>query len=449
MKVLKVSNEEFQIIYEVAVDKELWISTVSNQKQGMIKNIKIDGFRKGKVPLNIAEKYLDINQLFNKSINKIIEPTLEELQKSKEYKENYQIVTADLDIDVVKVDFNELVIKFIYDRYPTFNNLKYKDIDVSNVKKHTISESDVEQELNKNIAKYKTVVNKDSLKLQKGDIAVFDFVGYKDGEKFSGGTGQNYELEIGSNQFIPGFEEQMIGMNIGEEKDINLSFPKDYHVKDLAGSPVTFKVKLNSIKVAKTPVLDEDFFKKTEFKDIASNKKEFENYIKSQLQKKVDQDYDIELKQVIINYLLSNNPVSHLPQKMVDNEFNAYYKQYEDQVSRQNGIKLDEIFKILGEEEKQKTINQIKEKSKSDLVLSLIFESIAEKEKILVTDKEREEFVIKQFNLSEKDLEEISRKDGDKPSKLDAYIQMQKDTIDTYIISNKVWDFIFNKCLKK
>ena len=135
---------------------------------------------------------------------------------------------------------------------------KYKGLNIK-PEKIEVTEDEINHELGHLLERYTELVTKDG-KAEKGNIAIIDFEGFKDGVAFDGGKGENYSLEIGSNTFIPGFEDQIIGMKAGDEKDINLSFPEDYHVKDLAGAPVVFKVKVNEVKEKKQRELDEDFF---------------------------------------------------------------------------------------------------------------------------------------------------------------------------------------------
>ena len=247
--------------------------------------------------------------------------------------------------------------------------------------------------------------------MENGDIAVIDFEGFKDGKAFDGGKGENYSLEIGSNTFIPGFEEQVIGMNVGEEKDLNVTFPEDYGVADLAGKPVVFKVKVNEIKQKVTRELDADFFDDLGMEGIDSEEKLREE-IKASI--KAQKEMDVENKYIdkILEEVAKSVEVD-IPEEMVEEETHRLIHRFEDQMKMQ-GISLDLYYQFT-QTTPEDLHSKMEKEGYHNVLYRLMLEEITQLEKIVVTDEEVDKEakeLAEQYKMTEEEfLKEFGGKD--------------------------------------
>ena len=240
-------------------------------------------------------------------------------------------------------------------------------------------------------------------KIENGDIAVIDFEGFKDGVAFEGGKGENYSLTIGSNTFIPGFEDQLIGHEAGEEVDVNVTFPEDYHAENLKGAKVTFKVKINTVKEKNIPELDKDFFADLGMEGIDS-KESLEKQVEENI--KTRKDYDNENKYIdALLDVATDNMEVEVPEEMVYDETSRMLKRYEEQLGMQ-GIKLEDFYKFTKSNEED-----LREKMKDEALKvvkqRLLLEAIVKEESLEVTDEEAEheaEHLAGHYNMSKEDF---------------------------------------------
>ena len=251
----KNKEETKKNIHEVVIkiDGEAWKNALDKAFKVKSKDAKVDGFRKGKVPRDIYEKHFGKESLWLEAADTVLQDAY---TKAMEESKLVPVVQPDVSLKNLSDELVEFTFKII--TKPEVNVKKYKGLKVAK-EEVKVTKEEIEHELSHVLEKYTELVTKEG-KVENGDIAVIDFEGFKDGVAFDGGKGENYSLEIGSHTFIPGFEEQVIGMSAGEEKDINVTFPEDYGVKDLKGAPVVFKVKVNEVKTKEARELDEDFF---------------------------------------------------------------------------------------------------------------------------------------------------------------------------------------------
>ena len=238
-------------------------------------------------------------------------------------------------------------------------------------------------------------------KVENGDTAVIDFEGFKDGVAFDGGKGENYSLEIGSNTFIPGFEEQIVGMKAGEEKDINVTFPEEYHSEELKGQPVVFKVKVNEVKTKVLPEMDKDFFEDLGMEGVDSEealRKELETNIKAHKEHHAEEHYIDN----ILDKAIENMEVE-VPDGMVNDELDRMIRQYEENLKMQ-GITLEQFYQFTNSNE-DALKDQMREEAIKRIKSRFLLEEIKKAENISVTDKEAEkeaEEMAKKYNM-EKD----------------------------------------------
>ena len=368
-------------IHEVVIkiDGEAWKNALDKAFKEKSKDAKVDGFRKGKVPRDIYEKHFGKESLWLEAADTVLQDAY---TKAMEESKLVPVVQPDVSLKNLSDELVEFTFKII--TKPEVNVKKYKGLKVAK-EEVKVTKEEIEHELSHVLEKYTELVTKEG-KVENGDIAVIDFEGFKDGVAFDGGKGENYSLEIGSHTFIPGFEEQVIGMSAGEEKDINVTFPEDYGVKDLKGAPVVFKVKVNEVKIKETRELDEDFFEDLGLEGVDSKEKleaEIEKSIKAQKEMDVENKYiDAILEEV------SKNVEVDIPEEMVNEEIDRLKSRFEEQMKMQ-GISLDLYYQFTKSTEEDLK-NQLEKEAYSNVLYRLMLEEIMTLEKIEVTEEEAE-----------------------------------------------------------
>ncbi len=365
----------------IKVDGKKWQDALDKAYTKANKTAKIDGFRPGKAPKDIFLKKYGKESLYHDAMNMCVD---EAYDKMLEENKDLEIVAQPI-LSLNSVDENGVEFKFILTLKPTVKLGKYKDL---GVKKDTVKVT--KKEISENIEsmrkRYAENVEKDG-KLENGDIAIIDFEGFKDDVAFEGGKGENYSLTIGSNTFIPGFEEQLIGMEKGEEKSINVTFPEDYHSEDLKGQPVIFKVKLNEIKMVKIPELDDDFFADLGLEGINSKEaleKQVEENLKVQKEQAAENKYFDELLEAA-----SKNVKVDIPHAMIHEEIDRMIRQYEENLKMQ-GLTLEQFYQFTSSNE-QALKDQMHEEAEKRVLYRLMLEEIAKTEKIEIDDKQANE----------------------------------------------------------
>ena len=378
-KVEKTENAN-EVKLELTVEAAKFDEAMKKVYFKSAKYFNIPGFRKGKAPMNIVEKYYGKEIFYEDAFNDVAQEALEEAVK-----ENKIEVVSRPDIDVTQIGKGQdLIFTAIFQTKPEAELGKYKGIEIKKIE-YNVTDEDVNHELSHMQEHNARLINVEDRPVEKGDITVIDFEGFVDGVAFEGGKAENHELEIGSNTFIPGFEDQIIGMKIDEEKDINVKFPDEYFSKDLAGKDATFKVKLHEIKKKELPELDDDFAKDTsEFDTLEELKKS----IKDKMEKENEQKQKYETEEEVIKAVCEDMKVD-IPSGMIETETENMLKDIETRLSYQ-GLKLDQYLKMLGKtkEEMQKEYEpQAIEAIKSRLMI----EAVIKAEKIEATDDEIEE----------------------------------------------------------
>ena len=340
-----MAKKEKKNVHEVVVkiDNKEWTDACDKVFLEKQKTVKVDGFRKGKVPRNIYEKKFGKESLYLDAANKVIP-----IAYDKAIDESKLEPIVQPTVDIKSIDEKGVEFVFTIITKPEVSVKKYKGLKIK-PEKVEVSEEEVNHELGHLLERYTELVTKDGGTVENGDVAIIDFEGFKDGKAFDGGKGENYSLEIGSHTFIPGFEEQVIGMKVGEEKDINLSFPEDYGVKDLAGEAVVFKVKVNEIKQKQTRELDEDFFEDLGMEGIDSEEK-----LRKEIQSSILARKEAEAENQYVDKILeevSKNVEVDIPEELVEEEINRLMNRFEEQL-RMQGISLDVYYQFTGSSEK-------------------------------------------------------------------------------------------------
>ena len=275
VKVEKKENSKVEI--EFTMDKKQFEEELEKAYKQNAKKFKVPGFRAGMVPRAIVEQTYGESVLYEF----VIENTVDDAYRTAVVENNLEIVSRpELDIKQIGKDKDFIFVVNVCVK-PEATVKDYKGIEVKKVSTR-VTKKDVDAELEKIREKNARIVTVEDRELKSGDISIIDFEGFTDGKAFEGGKAENFELTIGSGQFIPGFEDQMIGMKVNEERDINVKFPEEYHVKDLAGKDATFKVKLHEIKEKVLPEIDDEFAKDvSEFDNLEDYKKDLNKKIKA------------------------------------------------------------------------------------------------------------------------------------------------------------------------
>ena len=373
-KVEKTENAN-EVKLNVTIEAEKFDEAIKKVYFKSAKYFNIPGFRKGKAPMNIVEKYYGKEIFYEDAFNEVVP---EELEKAVE--ENKLEVVSRPDIDVTQIGKGQdLIFTAVFQTKPEAELGKYKGVEIKKVE-YKVTDEDVEHELGHMQEHNSRLISVEDRPVEKGDIANINFEGFVDDVAFEGGKAENHDLEIGSNTFIPGFEDQIIGMKIDEEKDIKVKFPDEYFSKDLAGKDAIFKVKVNEIKKKELPKLDDEFAKDvSEFDTL----KELKESIKEKQQKQNDERAKYETQDAVIKAVCENVKVD-IPSGMVETETENMLKDMEQRLAYQ-GLKLDQYLQMMGKtrEEMQKEYEpQATEAIKSRLAL----EAVIKAEKIEVAD---------------------------------------------------------------
>ena len=364
---------------KIKVQGEKWEAALEKAYKKASSSFQIDGFRKGKAPKNVfLKKYTQERLNFDAADICLDDAYTEMFKKAKDLE-----IVAQPEITLSDISDKGVEFLFTITLKPEVKLGKYKGLGVKK-DKVSVSKDEVEHEIEHLRSHYTENVVKESGSVSNGDIAVIDFEGFKDGVAFPGGKGESYSLEIGSNTFIPGFEEQLIGMNVGDEKDINVTFPEDYHAEDLKGAPVVFKVKVNEIKVKRIPELDADFFEDLGMEGIDS-KESLEKQVKENLKVRKESEAENKYIDELLNEASKNVSVD-IPKVMIDEELNRMVKQYEETL-RMQGLSLEQFYQFTNSDE-SKLREQMNDEAVKRITFRLMLEEIAKVENIVVSDED-------------------------------------------------------------
>ena len=379
---IKIEGKEWQDALDKAFDK-------ANKK------VKIDGFRQGKAPKEVFIKKYGEESLFMDAADLVLQDAY---KKMLDDNKDIEIV-AQPEVALKSISKEGTEFMFTITTKPEVKLGKYKKLGIKK-EKVEVTKEEIENALKETLNRYAENVVKEG-KVETGDIAIIDFEGFKDDVAFEGGKGENYSLTIGSNTFIPGFEDQIIGMEKGEEKDINVTFPEDYHSEDLKGQPVVFKVKVNEIKTTKIPELDKDFFEDLGMEGINS-KESLEKQLEENIKVHKEQHAEDHFIDELLKKGIENMEVD-IPEAMINEELDRMIRQYEENLKRQ-GLTLEQFYQFTNSDEAALK-DQMKEEAEKRVASRLLLEAIKVEEKIEISDKDAKkeaEELAKKYNM-EKD----------------------------------------------
>lgn len=361
------------------IEGETWNIAKTKAFNKLAQNVEIEGFRKGKAPKKLIEKHLAPQQILMEAAESEAQATLEEGIKEHDL---WIIARPELAID--EINEEKVAYRFTITVKPTVKLGTYKGLTYE-VKTAEVTEDEISAELTKIQENFAELAIKEG-SVENGDTAVIDFEGFKDGVAFEGGKGENYPLEIGSGSFIPGFEEQLIGMNKEESKDVEVTFPENYQAEDLAGKPVTFKVTVHEIKNRVIPALDDELAKDVNIPEV-DTLEQLKNHITAQLAEQKKNQAENEATEGLLTQLVEGVEVE-IPSVMIDQETNEMVNDYARRLQQQ-GLNMEQFMQITGQ-----TIETMKEQMKGDaerrVRVRLVLEEVAYVEQLAPTEEDIE-----------------------------------------------------------
>lgn len=397
---LKSANKTETNIYtlEVSVSGEDFNKAILQAYNKQKNKIQLPGFRKGKAPLKMIEKFYGEGVFYEDALDIVYPGVVGDAIKEA----GIEPVAAPHDLDVTKIgkDGVEMTMKVTVKPEISIDNYKGIEADKGDA---SVCADDVKKELASMQERNARVVTVDDRKAKKNDIAVIDFEGFVDGVAFDGGKGENYELTLGSGQFIPGFEDQIIGHKTGDEFDVNVTFPTEY-TPELAGKEAVFKVVLHEIKMKELPTLDDDFAKDVD--DEVDTLAELKKKIKAELSDKKKEDVEKDFESAVLEKVV-DLVEGEIPEVMYDNKLEDDVKDYENRLSQQ-GIPLDTYLQYMGMD-RDKFKESMRDNAVKQVKLQLAVEKIAELEKIEATDEEAEAQLKEMADMYQLDVEQIKK----------------------------------------
>lgn len=373
-------NENSTGLLTVEVEQNAWKKAQDKAVDKLTKDVEVQGFRKGQAPKELARKQISDSSVMMEAMNLIANDAF--VAGMVEHKLE-PVATPELDVKEMTAD--SLTLLFNVTVKPEVELGEYKGIKVE-AEDITVSDEDVEAELAKLQEEQAELVLKEEGTVESGDTTVIDFEGFKEGVAFEGGKGENYTLEIGSNSFIPGFEEAMIGMAAGEEKDLNITFPENYHVEDLKGQPVVFKVKLHEIKSKQLPELNDAFVELLDDEEVKTLEA-LKASIKHNLEHNRQHAEEDRVNDVLVQTVADNAKIN-VPEAMITEELNQMFNEFQQRLAQQ-GMNFELYSQILGQTEED-VKSQMGEDAEKRVRTRLTLEKIAEVEGLKVDDEEVE-----------------------------------------------------------
>jgi len=394
-KVEKIKNAEIKIT--APVEEAKWQEAQKTAFKKLSKKVQIKGFRKGQAPEAMIRKMISSQEILIEAAQAIAQETL-----VNSIDENKVELIDRPTLNIQKLDEKECILEFTCPVKPDVKLGDYKSIKYA-PKKVTIKKEDIEEELKKIQESKAELELKEDGKVEKNDTAVIDYEGFKDGEPFDGGKAENYDLVIGSGTFIPGFEDQLIGMKAEEEKTIDVTFPEDYHEESLKGKPVQFKVKVHEIKKKVLPEITPELIEELKIENVKT-KEELEAHLKETLKNRKEKEEESKATEEVLTKLADDAEID-IPQVMIKFEQEYMYHDYSNQMMSQ-GIDINTYFKITGGN-KDSFMESFKENAIKKVKINLVLEEIAKVEKIEVAKEDIEKEyndLAKQYSMEVDDI---------------------------------------------
>ena len=393
--------------YSLKLEGKEWKDCLKESYNKKKTDVKIDGFRKGQVPYEVYVKKAGVESLFMDAIDMAVDKLYSTLLSDP------QTITpaATPSIDIKNITMDEVEIEFTLVSSPEVKIGKYKNLGIKKDKVE-VSEDEIDHELGhvrEQYAEVKTL--DDNTVLENGMIAVIDFEGFKDGVAFKGGKGTDYNLELGSKTFIPGFEEALVGLKKGDKKDVNVTFPENYHSEELKGKPVVFKVEVKEVKQRVMPEYNKEFFEDLNIEGVKSEK-DLRDYIRegiaTEKEKQIEDEYLFKCLDKVVE-----TSTFEIPEEMTNDEVNRLTREFSEKLKYQ-GLNIEDYLKFTNSnmDDFKKTLAP---EANRRIGYRLMMDAIVEKENLSVSDKELEdglEEASKQYGMKKEDfLKEIGNTD--------------------------------------
>ena len=393
--------------YDVKLEGKEWKDCLKQAFNKKKKDIKMDGFRKGQVPYDVYVKKMGVGELYMDAVDIAVDVLYAKLLKD----DKTIIPAATPGIDIKNINQDEIEIEFTLVSAPKVELGKHTKLGIKK-EEVVVTDSQIEHELHHLQEQFVEVKElDDDAEIKEGNVAVIDFEGFKEGKAFKGGKGENYSLEIGSHTFIPGFEEALVGLKKGDTKDVNVTFPENYHSEDLKGQPVIFKVTVKAVKERVLPEFNKEFFEDLNVGGVESLD-DLKKYIKENMAAERSKQIEDEYLFKCLDEVVKNSKFD-IPEEMTEDETNRLVREFSEKLSYQ-GLKLEDYLKYINS-----NINDfkatLKDEANKRVGYRLIMDAIIENEKIEVSDEELESELKKtseQYKMSVEDfLKEIGNKE--------------------------------------
>lgn len=408
--------EKSMMEVKVTFSTEEWKDAQKKALNKLSKKVKLDGFRQGHVPAQLLKARLGKGVIFEEATDIILQKSYSGILLDNNIRPVGQpeVKIDEVNDDVLKVTVTAPVA-------PEVSLGQYKGLEVKKTQVK-VTKKEIEAELKNYQNQFAELVIKEEGTVENGDTAVIDFEGFKDGVAFDGGKGENHPLEIGSGSFIPGFEDQLIGMKVNEEKEINVTFPEDYHVEDLAGQPVVFKVTVHEIKSKVLPEIDDELAKDLNIDGIETLS-DLEVYTKEQIKNRKSTEAENKFSEDIFNAVIENNPVE-VPDAMVESEIDLMMREVEQNLAQQ-GINL-ETFQNLTGKSNEVMRDEMKEQAEKRVKFNVILSEIVKAENIEVTQDEVDDEIKEIATMYGRDFEEVKQLFASQSVQLESEIATRK-----------------------
>ncbi|OIS36859.1 trigger factor [Staphylococcus cohnii] len=386
-------------VLSVTVPAEKVDKAIDQAFKKVVKQINVPGFRKGKVPRQIFEQRFGVEALYQDAVDILLPEAYGEAIDETGIKPVDQP-----EINVTSIEKGEdMTFEANVVVEPEVELGDYKGLEIE--KQDTeLTEEEVQESIDHQLGHLAEMVVKEDGAVENGDTVNIDFDGYVDGEQFEGGQAEGYDLEIGSGSFIPGFEEQLVGVKAGEEKDVNVTFPEEYHAEELAGKEATFKTKVNEIKYKDVPELNDEIA--NELDAEANSVDEYKENVRKRLAEQKATDTENTQKEEAINKA-TNNTTIDVPEAMIKTELDRMVQEF-GQRMQQQGLNLETYFQISGQDESQLR-EQMKDDAEERVKTNLTLTAIADAEEVEVSDADIDkelEKMSEQFNISVEDIKQ-------------------------------------------
>ena len=424
IKAKEIEKNKYQ--FEFVIEKEAFDAEVNKVYRKNVSKMNVPGFRKGKAPKHVVEKLYGTTVFFDEAIDNLLPEAYETALASTKLD-----VVSRPELEIVAIDDNGVKLKAAVFTKPAVEISAYKELAVEK-EAVEVTEEDIMNDINAVRERNSRMLTVEGRAAELGDQAVIDFEGFLDGVAFEGGKGEKFPLGLGSGSFIPGFEEQIVGKNVGDEFDIDVTFPEEYGAENLAGKAVVFKIKLHELKVKELPELDDEFVKDvSEFNTVD----EYKADIKAKIAERKEKTAENKLENALLDALLANTETD-IPACMIDQEVDGYIRDYEYRLQSQGGS-LDMYFKYTG-----MTMEQLRENFKADaekqVKTRLALSKVAKLEKIKALKKDIDAEYKKIANGYNVDIETVKSSIPETSISEDVVLRKAVDFIkENAVITNK------------